>query len=336
VLILALTGTLSSAAAGGTEQVNIYLVATDDGGASGELFGCNDSLVPVTVTVTAHATVEQRIRAALEALFALDDAFYGESGLYNALHQSNLFVDAVTVTDGVALVQLSGTAISAGTCDDPRIEYQVERTVTQFPEVNGVAVLLNGDWFLPSARGPRCFSETGRCVANEFLTYWENNGGLPVFGYPIGDLVAEDGRVVQYFQRQRFELHPENESPYNVLLGLLGYQAAQERGLLGTGAFQPLPPGTQTTADCVFFPETRHRACFGFLNYWRSHGLDFGDAGMSFRESLMLFGFPISEEFTDPQTGLTVQYFQRAVFEWHPQNQPPWQVLLDLLGAELY
>jgi hypothetical protein len=27
---------------------------------------------------------------------------------------------------------------------------------------------------------------------------------------------------VQYFERARFELHPQNEPPFNVLLGLLG------------------------------------------------------------------------------------------------------------------
>ena len=36
---------------------------------------------------------------------------------------------------------------------------------------------------------------------------------------------------MQYFERNRFEYHPENQPPYNVLLGLLGRQFAQERGV---------------------------------------------------------------------------------------------------------
>jgi hypothetical protein len=31
---------------------------------------------------------------------------------------------------------------------------------------------------------------------------------------------------VQYFERARFELHPENEPPFNVLLGLLGREVS--------------------------------------------------------------------------------------------------------------
>ncbi|MBX6342459.1 MAG: peptidoglycan hydrolase, partial [Thermomicrobiaceae bacterium] len=67
---------------------------------------------------------------------------------------------------------------------------------------------------------------------------------------------------------------------------------------------------------------------------WHSHGLEFGDRGISSRESLALFGYPISEEFRDPQTGLTVQYFERAVFEYHPANPEPYKVLLRLLGTQ--
>ncbi|MFP4438705.1 MAG: hypothetical protein ACLFVO_15805 [Chloroflexaceae bacterium] len=33
--------------------------------------------------------------------------------------------------------------------------------------------------------GERCFAETGLCVSGRLLQYWEQNGGLPVFGLPI-------------------------------------------------------------------------------------------------------------------------------------------------------
>jgi hypothetical protein len=32
----------------------------------------------------------------------------------------------------------------------------------------------------------------------------------------------------------------------------------------------------------------------------------------------------------------TVQYFERAVFEKHPENPPPYNVLLSLLGTFTY
>ncbi|HYI16574.1 MAG TPA: hypothetical protein VEX37_14350, partial [Thermomicrobiales bacterium] len=48
-----------------------------------------------------------------------------------------------------------------------------------------------------------------------------------------------------------------------------------------------------------------------------------------------LFGFPISEEFVDPDTGLTTQYFERARFEFHADNPEPFDVLLGRLGATI-
>jgi hypothetical protein len=67
-----------------------------------------------------------------------------------------------------------------------------------------------------------CFAETGFCISGRFAQYWQQNGGLPVFGFPISNELTEGGRTVQYFERQRFELHSENAPPHDVLLGLLG------------------------------------------------------------------------------------------------------------------
>src|SRR4028119_1225233 len=74
----------------------------------------------------------------------------------------------------------------------------------------------------------RHFPETGHTVQGRFLEYWEQNGGLPQQGYPLSGVMHEvsetDGKVygVQYFERAIFELHPENQSPHDVLLSLLG------------------------------------------------------------------------------------------------------------------
>ncbi len=81
------------------------------------------------------------------------------------------------------------------------------------------------------------FPESQHTVKKGFLAYWNANGGLPRFGYPISEEFQEksstDGKVytVQYFERHRFEYHPENAAPYDVLLGLLGRQIGLERGL---------------------------------------------------------------------------------------------------------
>jgi hypothetical protein len=51
-----------------------------------------------------------------------------------------------------------------------------------------------------------------------------------MFGYPISEEFFEGGSVVQYFERARFEWHPENEgTPYVVLLGQLGREQYQRR-----------------------------------------------------------------------------------------------------------
>ncbi|HLI51741.1 MAG TPA: hypothetical protein VKU87_08090, partial [Thermomicrobiaceae bacterium] len=186
------------------------------------------------------------------------------------------------------------------------------------------------------------FPQTGHYLAYGFRSFWSNSGGLPVFGYPLTEEFSQKNpdtgatNTVQYFERQRFEYHPELAgTPYETELGRLGAELAQQQDLLDTAPFKPLPANTPSDANCTFFAATGHRLCFGFRDYWQTHGLDFGDPGISFRESLALFGYPISEEFTDPAIGLTAQYFERAVFEYHPNNPAPYRVLLSRLGANL-
>ncbi|MDQ2805401.1 MAG: ferritin-like domain-containing protein [Chloroflexota bacterium] len=73
------------------------------------------------------------------------------------------------------------------------------------------------------------FAETKHAVAGQFLTFWKQNGGLATYGYPITEAYSgpspTDGKtyVQQYFQRARFEFHPEHAGTrFEVQLGLLG------------------------------------------------------------------------------------------------------------------
>jgi len=68
------------------------------------------------------------------------------------------------------------------------------------------------------------FEVTSHNACGSFAEFWTVNGGLAIFGYPLTEeFTGEDGRTVQYFERGRFELHPENAgTPYEVLLGRLG------------------------------------------------------------------------------------------------------------------
>ncbi len=74
----------------------------------------------------------------------------------------------------------------------------------------------------------RYFAPTGQHLCDEFLTYWNEFGGLPVFGYPISQEFIEGGFRVQYFERARFEHQPGVWAErHDVLQGLLGVQAVQ-------------------------------------------------------------------------------------------------------------
>jgi hypothetical protein len=139
----------------------------------------------------------------------------------------------------------------------------------------------------------------------------------------------------QEFERNRLELHPENARPYDVLLGRLGADvlAKQSRDWQQFSKVDAAPSG------CIFFAQTGHALCEPFLSYWKSHGLTLdGKAGFTEAESTALFGLPLSEAqeevLSDGKT-YTVQWFERARFEAHPENAPPYNVLLGLLGNEM-
>jgi hypothetical protein len=182
-----------------------------------------------------------------------------------------------------------------------------------------------------------CFKEVPNCIAGRFAEYWRQNGGLAVFGLPLGparqEQVGGGAYLAQTFERNRFELHTENARPYDVLLGRLGDERLRQLGR----DWQRQPKG-QPKSGCQFFETSGHTLCEPFLSYWRAHGLEFdGAGGTSAAESLALLGLPLTEpQIETNSSGDTVltQWFERARFEHHPRNPAPYQVLLGRLGAE--
>lgn len=165
----------------------------------------------------------------------------------------------------------------------------------------------------------RYYTETGKTLAPEFVSYFDSKGGVPIFGYPLTDAETESGVEVQYLERARIEYHPENRgTQYEVQLGLLGTI------LTGGRQFQPAttPQNAPTTPDTTYYPETRHTLSGAFLRYWQRNG------------GLALFGYPISEPVQEG--GYTVQYFERNRFELHPEAAgTQYEVQLGLLGRDL-
>jgi hypothetical protein len=175
----------------------------------------------------------------------------------------------------------------------------------------------------------RQFPETGRTVKGKFLQYWDSHGGLTQQGFPISDEMQErsdtDGKTytVQYFERAVFELHPGNQPPYDVLLSLLGTSLYKQKYSNGAASQKP-----SAQSNARVFSETGKKVGGIFLDYWNSHG------------GLAQQGFPISDEFQEKSDldgkTYTVQYFERAVFEYHRENAAPNNVLLSQLGTFQY
>jgi hypothetical protein len=161
------------------------------------------------------------------------------------------------------------------------------------------------------------FGQTGHYVRGAFLDYWERNGGLAIFGFPITEeyIRNSDGKVVQFFERARLEVSGSGTSAF-VQLGLVGSEYMRARGL-GFPRVAPVP----NTATRRYFPETGHTIQGGFKQFWETRG------------GLAIFGFPLSEEVQELlPSGVqrTVQYFERARFEWNGRG-----VDLGLLGVDL-
>ncbi|HEX5691199.1 MAG TPA: YbaY family lipoprotein [Roseiflexaceae bacterium] len=214
--------------------------------------------------------------------------------------------------------------------------YKLDGATLQLGFNNGQGLLT---YSAPAAK-ETCFEQTGHCVSGRFLEFWQSNGGLPVFGLPLSDQLTENGSTVQYFERQRFELHADNPAPYDVLLGRLGDELLKRQGI----DWFTLDKADAAKEGCQLFGETQHNVCdvqdgASFLTYWRTHGLEFdGRPGKTYAESLALFGLPLSEprmETNADGSQVLTQWFERARFEYHPGNPLASRVLLGRLGAEI-
>lgn len=145
------------------------------------------------------------------------------------------------------------------------------------------------------------FEETGHHLSNRsgFLNFWRANGQTLIFGYPITEEFVEKGRIVQYFERARFEYFPgDSTNPTGVHLGLIG------RELLN---IQGMPDGIDDPQNGSFyFSETRHSLWGEFRTYWNRRG------------GLDVFGFPLSESVEEGDR--VVQYFERAKLVYNPED----------------
>jgi uncharacterized protein YkwD len=185
-------------------------------------------------------------------------------------------------------------------------------------------VVLMFQWMLPATQHvvsapnaqARYFAPTGYSVGGAFLQFFDRHGGVRIFGYPISGEITENGRIVQYFERQRFEWHQEMAgSPYEILLGTLGLEIARGRVSLAR------IPRSATPSGGVYIPETGHSLGEPFRSFWQANG------------GVRILGYPISESAVI--NGLLTQYFERARLEYHPQkSRAGYGIELGHLGRE--
>jgi len=172
--------------------------------------------------------------------------------------------------------------------------------------------LLGSSWISVHAQTleSRYFSESGHNVNGDFLDFYESNQhAIILYGYPITEeFKSKDGKTVQYFQRARFEYHPELPADQRVLLTPLGRATYVSSGPLDvSGAFA-----------CRTYTGTGYSVCFAFLEFFDSHG------------SVAQFGYPISSfEYHEDQI---VQYFEKARLEWQPWKPEGQRVVVYDLG----
>lgn len=263
------------------------------------------------------------------------------------LPTSNL---SVGVRNHTATCLANGNVVLAGGYNSPEGSASESATVQQYDtasssfvagkplnirRANHAAVLINEQLLLVGGKNAagnaeiidfkaptaQCFYETGYCVNEQFLLYWQNHGQLPINGYPLSQPFPEqlpDGKryLVQYFERVRMEYHPEAADPFfRVQLGQFGR------------TLHPADPAVAEMPGQAFFNNTGHNVPADFFAYWNTHG------------GLLQFGFPISEVFKETlEDGrqYEVQYFERARFERHPESaDPQYQVLLGQFGRRI-
>lgn len=196
--------------------------------------------------------------------------------------------------------------------------------------LDGQGAPLYVEYDPPVPTGGLRFAATGHTLRGAFRAYWEANGGLARFGYPLTEELIEPEiasgrpRVVQYFERNRFEHFPElSGTIYEVQLGRLGDALLRRQGV----DWQTLPRLEGAPPECLFFAETGRSICPPFRAAWEAGG------------GLPLLGLPLGQPFAARQSGseapYTVQYFERARLEHFPEHAgTPYEVQLGLLGRE--
>lgn len=178
----------------------------------------------------------------------------------------------------------------------------------------------------------------GRTVIAGFLSHYRNTGDRARWGYPTSEvLVLEDGALTQFYQRGVVDFHDvgsgwvvERRLAWDYVGGGLGGSADQgyEQGPFNPNPGTLLGPWGNRVSNLSI-----EGTNVGFADYFeRLGGVNaFGVPKTEARTDIVSAGRLLGPEQTP---GFIRQYFQAAIFEYHP-NVPSDPVQLALLGDTL-
>src|SRR5205823_6339111 len=145
--------------------------------------------------------------------------------------------------------------------------------------------------------------------------YRAANGRFPFDGVAIHAYYINDPRqVVDHLGALRGVMVDSGDTANKIWMTEIGYEATPpllDPAMPGALPTAPEPPDAQPP-DAAYFPQTRHGVSGAFRAYWEENG------------GLMRFGYPVTRVFE--VGGVRMQYFERARFEWHPENPAPYKV----------
>lgn len=164
------------------------------------------------------------------------------------------------------------------------------------------------------------FRETDHWVYGAFLTFYlkAENPEL-VFGPPMTEEFisrppnASAGLLVQYFNKVRFEFHPEFPEGQRVVITKLGanYRQSDVEVIIA-----PDHPSCRQSINWDY------PVCYSFLEFFEANGQE------------IILGKPISH--MEVHGTRVLQFFENARLEWHPNAPEGFQIISADLGSKYF
>ena len=180
-----------------------------------------------------------------------------------------------------------------------------------------IFLAFSGQMIFAQSDSTEFFPEIGHYVVGDFHDfYFSNPDARLVYGLPITDeyIDPQSGLLIQYFEKVRFEYHPESPPGERIKLTPLGVKTLEHGDTI-----QGL---TASTPNCHQQNGWEYPVCFSFFNFYQRYGGE------------RQFGKPIAGlEYLD---GHLVQFFEYAQLIWMPENPDQARITIAALGYKYF